>query len=74
MNRGGLGARALNLELQRVLNPAGEESILRLGWTFSTGDKVMQVENDYDKDVYNGDLGFIRGVDAAARSRMAGGA
>jgi exodeoxyribonuclease V alpha subunit len=66
MNRGGLGARALNLELQRVLNPPGENAIERFGWTFGAGDKVMQVENDYDKEVYNGDLGFIRSIDAEA--------
>jgi exodeoxyribonuclease V alpha subunit len=66
MNRGGLGARALNLELQRVLNPPGEESIQRFGWTFGAGDKVMQIENDYDKDIYNGDLGFVRGADLEA--------
>jgi exodeoxyribonuclease V alpha subunit len=46
MNRGGLGARALNLELQKVLNPPGNESIQRFGWTFGARDKVMQVEND----------------------------
>jgi exodeoxyribonuclease V alpha subunit len=63
MNRGGLGARALNMELQRALNPPGEVRVERFGWTFSVGDKVMQVENDYDKDVYNGDLGFIRRID-----------
>jgi exodeoxyribonuclease V alpha subunit len=66
MNRGGLGARSLNLELQRVLNPPGDGAIQRFGWTFGTGDKVMQVENDYDKEVYNGDLGFVRAVDAEA--------
>jgi exodeoxyribonuclease V alpha subunit len=66
MNRGDLGARALNLELQRVLNPPDEESIQRFGWTFGAGDKVMQIETDYDKDVYNGDLGSIRGVDLEA--------
>ena len=66
MNRGGLGARALNLDLQRVLNAPGENAIQRFGWTFGTGDKVMQVENDYDKDVYNGDLGFVRAVDPEA--------
>jgi exodeoxyribonuclease V alpha subunit len=49
MNRGGLGARALNLELQKVLNPPDEASIQRFGWTFGAGDKVMQVENDYDQ-------------------------
>ena len=66
MNRGGLGARALNLDLQRVLNAPGENAIQRFGWTFGGGDKVMQVENDYDKDVYNGDLGFVRAVDPEA--------
>jgi exodeoxyribonuclease V alpha subunit len=66
MNRGGLGARALNLELQKVLNPPDENAIQRFGWTFGAGDKVMQVENDYDKEVYNGDLGFIREVNAEA--------
>ena len=59
MNRGGLGARSLNIELQKALNPPGENCIDRFGWTFCPGDKVMQVENDYDKDVYNGDLGVV---------------
>src|SRR6516165_10774245 len=59
MNRGGLGARALNIELQQALNPPGELRIEQFGWTFGPGDKVMQVENDYDKEVYNGDLGIV---------------
>ncbi len=63
MNRGGLGARSLNLELQRALNPPGEVRVERFGWTYAVGDKVMQAENDYDKDVYNGDLGFIARID-----------
>jgi exodeoxyribonuclease V alpha subunit len=63
MNRGGLGARSLNIELQKELNPPGEIRIERFGWTFCPGDKVMQVENDYDKDVYNGDLGIVSRVD-----------
>ena len=63
MNRGGLGARSLNIELQKVLNPPGETRIERFGWTFCRGDKVMQVENDYDKDVYNGDLGVVSQID-----------
>ena len=54
MNRGGAGARSLNVELQAALNPAGEKQVERFGWTFSPGDKVMQIENDYDKDVYTG--------------------
>ena len=63
MNRGGVGARSLNIELQAALNPAGERRVERFGWTFARGDKVMQVENDYDKDVYNGDIGRIDDVD-----------
>jgi exodeoxyribonuclease V alpha subunit len=63
MNRGGLGARALNLELQQALNPPGEKRVERFGWTFCPGDKVMQVVNDYDRDVFNGDLGIVRRVD-----------
>ena len=59
MNRGGLGARALDIELQKLLNPPGEVRVERFGWTFCPGDKVMQVENDYDKEVYNGDLGVV---------------
>ena len=49
MNRGGAGARSLNIELQAALNPAGERKVERFGWTFAPGDKVMQIENDYDK-------------------------
>src|SRR5262249_22452087 len=53
MNRGGIGARSLNIELQATLNPAGERKVERFGRTFAPGDKVMQIENDYDKEVYN---------------------
>jgi exodeoxyribonuclease V alpha subunit len=63
MNRGGLGARSLNIELQKELNPPSEIRIERFGWTFCPGDKVMQVENDYDRDVYNGDLGVVSQID-----------
>jgi exodeoxyribonuclease V alpha subunit len=63
MNRGGLGARSLNIELQKELNPPGEIRIERFGWTFCPRDKVMQVENDYDKEVYNGDLGVVSRID-----------
>jgi exodeoxyribonuclease V alpha subunit len=63
MNRGGLGARALNIELQNALNPPGDHRIERFGWTFGAGDKVMQVENNYDKEVYNGDLGVVSRID-----------
>jgi exodeoxyribonuclease V alpha subunit len=63
MNRGGLGARSLNIELQNALNPPGEIRVDRFGWTFCPDDKVMQVENDYDRDVYNGDLGVVSRID-----------
>ncbi len=63
MNRGGVGAKALNLELQAALNPAESERVERFGWGFARGDKVMQIENDYEKDVYNGDIGFIDCLD-----------
>jgi exodeoxyribonuclease V alpha subunit len=66
MNRGGVGARSLNIELQATLNPAGERNVERFGWTFAPGDKVMQIENDYDKEVYNGDIGYIVDVDPEA--------
>ncbi|MDG4602596.1 MAG: ATP-dependent RecD-like DNA helicase [Defluviicoccus sp.] len=66
MNRGGLGARSLNIDLQKALNPPGELRVERFGSTFALGDKVMQVENDYDKEVYNGDLGVIRSIDPDA--------
>jgi exodeoxyribonuclease V alpha subunit len=66
MNRGGVGARSLNIELQKTLNPAGERKVERFGWTFAPGDKVMQIENDYDKEVYNGDIGYIDDVDPDA--------
>jgi exodeoxyribonuclease V alpha subunit len=63
MNRGGVGARSLNIELQAALNPAGERKVERFGWTFAPGDKVMQIENDYDKEVYNGDIGYVADVE-----------
>ena len=63
MNRGGLGARSVNLELQRVLNPPGEKRVERFGSVYAVGDKVMQVENDYTKEVYNGDIGVVAGID-----------
>ena len=63
MNQGGVGSKALNLELQAVLNGGAKERVERHGWKFSKGDKVMQVENDYDKEVYNGDIGLIEKLD-----------
>jgi exodeoxyribonuclease V alpha subunit len=66
MNRGGVGARSLNIELQAALNPAGDRNVEWFGWTFAYGDKVMQVENDYEKEVDNGDIGTIDNVDPDA--------
>ncbi|MBS1062970.1 ATP-dependent RecD-like DNA helicase [Gluconobacter wancherniae] len=63
MNRGGLGARSLNIELQQALNPLGDVKVERFGWTYGPGDKVMQIANDYDRDVFNGDLGVIDRID-----------
>jgi exodeoxyribonuclease V alpha subunit len=63
MNRGGVGARSLNVELQTALNPPGVKKVERFGWTYAPGDKVMQIENDYDKEVYNGDIGRVTDID-----------
>jgi len=62
MHRGTVGAHNLNLELQKQLNPSTDE-LQRGGRVFKPGDKVMQIRNNYDKDVYNGDIGRIRGID-----------
>ena len=63
MQRGALGARALNGDLQNALNPNMAEKIERFGSSFAPGDKVMQTENDYDREVFNGDLGRVRRID-----------
>jgi exodeoxyribonuclease V alpha subunit len=63
MNRGVLGARNLNHELQRVLNPNPTATVERFGWRFSPGDRVMETQNDYDRDVFNGDLGTVARID-----------
>ncbi len=62
MQRGLLGCRNLNAALQENLNPEGP-SVQRYGWTFRIGDKVMQTVNNYDKDVFNGDIGRIVKLD-----------
>jgi exodeoxyribonuclease V alpha subunit len=64
MNRGAAGARALNLALQAALNAGnGQAAVERFGFTYRIGDKVMQVENNYDREVFNGDIGFIAKID-----------
>jgi exodeoxyribonuclease V alpha subunit len=62
MRNGELGARHLNVRLQETLNPSGD-GIDRFGWTFRIGDRVMQTANDYEKNVFNGDIGRIRAID-----------
>ncbi|MEE2662951.1 MAG: ATP-dependent RecD-like DNA helicase [Myxococcota bacterium] len=65
MHRGVVGTENLNALLQRELNPGATESasLSHAGYAFAQGDKVMQTENDYDKDVFNGDLGKVERVD-----------
>jgi exodeoxyribonuclease V alpha subunit len=69
MNRGSLGIRELNHRLQAELNPArGDEPVVeKFGWHFRARDKVIQTENDYAKEVFNGDIGQIVGVDPVER-------
>jgi exodeoxyribonuclease V alpha subunit len=64
MARGGCGSRTLNIELQQLLNPDPVEQVERFGWRFAPGDKVMQIANDYEKEVFNGDVGTIDAIDA----------
>jgi exodeoxyribonuclease V alpha subunit len=65
MNRGSLGVRELNVRLQAELNPArGDElTVEKFGWQFRPRDKVIQTQNDYDKDVFNGDIGQVVKID-----------
>ena len=65
MNRGDVGVHRLNDRLREALNPAGTE-VTRFGRTFRVGDRVLQTVNNYDKDVFNGDLGWVTVVDHAA--------
>lgn len=63
MNRGLTGARGINTMLQEALNPPNEQSVDKFGYRFSVKDKVMQIENNYDKNVYNGDIGYVTRID-----------
>lgn len=67
MNKSSLGTQALNIALQQRLNPNTKFSITKYGTTFAVGDKVQQIVNNYDKEVFNGDIGFITAVDVAAK-------
>ncbi|MDR2781348.1 MAG: ATP-dependent RecD-like DNA helicase [Holosporaceae bacterium] len=63
MNRGVVGTIRLNEALQNALNPCGFEIIRRNG-RYRVGDKVMQIKNDYNKNVFNGDIGIITAIDS----------
>lgn len=67
MQRGVVGATNLNMVLQEALNPFGE-GLRRSGFVYRPNDKVMQVKNNYDKEVFNGDIGVIETVDLTDRS------
>jgi exodeoxyribonuclease V alpha subunit len=69
MNRGSLGVRELNAKLQSELNPpkTEEPNIEKFGWQFRLRDKVIQTQNNYDKDVFNGDIGVISNIDPEER-------
>jgi exodeoxyribonuclease V alpha subunit len=66
MHKGTIGVANLNIELQKRLNP-GPSGITRGAWNFRLGDKVMQIVNNYDKDVFNGDIGWISKIDPEER-------
>lgn len=65
MNRGSLGVREMNLTLQNALNPVRHGDVVaeKFGWQFRARDKVIQTENNYDKEVFNGDIGQISSID-----------
>lgn len=71
MHRGSAGAENLNAVLGKALNPNPEAEITRGGKTLRVGDRVVQVKNDYKKNVYNGDQGFITAIDKGASALVA---
>lgn len=66
MNKGPLGSQTLTQALREVLNPTREGAIVREFGTFAPHDKVMQIDNDYDREIFNGDIGFITRTDVKA--------
>ncbi len=66
MHRGIVGGTNLNRELQKALNP-GDEGVTRMGRLYRVNDKVMQILNNYDKEIYNGDIGRILSIDTEAQ-------
>ena len=67
MQRSVVGATSLNIALQEAINPVGE-SLSRGGFRYRRGDRVMQIRNNYDKEVFNGDIGTVESVDVEDRS------
>jgi exodeoxyribonuclease V alpha subunit len=70
MNQGPLGTIALNAALQARLNPRGP-ALTHRGRLFRAGDKIMQLKNNYEKDVFNGDIGRVLGVDTRSDADVA---
>ena len=73
MQRGVVGAANLNQELQKALNPPvqgrpGAQGLRRGGFVFRARDKVMQIRNNYDKEVFNGDIGVVQSVDTEEKT------
>lgn len=66
MQKGIVGAANLNLALQEALNPQGD-GLRRGGYLFRAGDKVMQIRNNYEKEIFNGDIGIVESVDLQER-------
>lgn len=66
MQRGVVGAGKLNLMLQEALNPQGDQ-LFRSGYAYRVNDKVMQIRNNYEKEVFNGDIGLVVSVDMQNR-------
>ena len=67
MQRSVVGATNLNIILQEAINPIGD-SLSRGGFKYRKGDKVMQIRNNYDKEVFNGDIGHVKEVNLEERS------
>jgi exodeoxyribonuclease V alpha subunit len=67
MNRGSLGTHSLNIELKKALNTHDGQSVSKFGTTFSIGDKVIQTVNNYSKEIFNGDIGYIREINFAEK-------
>lgn len=68
MQKGSAGVKAINIELQKILNPNASTNYVEVfGQTYAVSDKVMQTENNYDKMVFNGDIGYIKSINREER-------